>query len=453
MAAKPESDSATSLPTSIPGYYDNDEPAVSLPKGLGTDGFGSSIGVQPSTLRFNPTNPSIFTPDHTPPQSLPPLSSSPLHDPTTYSTNPGLEYVLSSLNNLSLPNTPILPRDRYDLNITRNPFHSHNHNLNLESKYLRTYYQNLQFCRKWTSHLISQLTGIPMTRNLTSTSPENFITTTSPSRTESLIKSDDSQLFPPRADYPNELTILTRQKHLLREDDLTTAKSELEALTTHLLSRPVLYTPQSSIPKTDTLLYRVHTATSKSPYDRTAGIRCSGWIDSLYTSDTADLRQTDGRAFQSHCNRDEVPSPYISVSTSVARLMRLPECQEEKEAESRVFVISLNRLRQLGIKAQSTNLYFDKFVISSGRKISRKNGGKNHQYEDGVSYVTDTHWLVEEWIPDQAIVSEMDRGEFLKIAERGGINWEVAREYPFKTELEAQKIDLEKWPKRDGRVE
>ncbi|KAF7917673.1 uncharacterized protein EAE98_010089 [Botrytis deweyae] len=462
---------------------------------------GSDFATQPSTPRHNPRNAFISTPDYTPPS----LSPSPpfrfsanitsesdlfisdfrassttkdkssndsvasllrsnngsyshsdltltfprtaMNDRTTSSTNPGSEYVLTSFGNISISNNSILTRDRYDLNITRNPFHPHSQKLNLESEDLRTYYQTLQFYRKWTSHLISHLTGIPITRNLTSTSPDNFITIHSPSRTHSL-KHDDPQLLPPRADHPNELTILTRQKNLIQENDLATSISQLEALIKHLLSLPLPHTPQNKNANTDTLLYRVHTATSQSTYSRSYGFRCSGWIDSLYTSGVTDERQADGRAFQSHCNRDKVPSPYISVSTSIARIMRLPECHKEKEAGSRVSVISLNRLRQLGIKAQSTSLYFDEFVYSSGGKISRKNGDKDHLYEDGVSYVTDTHWLVEEWIPDQAIVSEMDCEEFFKIADRGGINREVARKYPFKTELEALTIDLEKWPER-----
>ncbi|TGO55877.1 hypothetical protein BCON_0085g00280 [Botryotinia convoluta] len=309
MTAKLESDFAILLSASLPGNNDNDEPAIPLPKDLSTHGFVSSIGVQPSTPRFNPKNTFILTPEHTPP----PLSSSPFS------------------------------RSSADITSESNPF----------------------------------ISGFGAS------------STTDP---------------------PSE--------HIKDSN-------------------------------TDTLLYRVHTATSKSPYDRTTGIRCSGWMDSLYNFSVTDERQTDGRAFQSHCNRDEVSSPYISVSTSVARLMRLPECKEN-QAESRVFVVSLNRLRQLGIEAQSTDSYLKKFVASSGEKMYKKNGGFNHKYENGVSYVTDTHWLVEEWIPDQAIVSEMNCGEFFKIAEREGIKMEVARKNPFETELEALKIDLEKWPKRDG---
>lgn len=322
MATKSEPNFANSSPPPLPQNYDKNEPAVSLPKGLGTDGLGLSIGAQPSTPRLNPKNTSIITPEHTPPQSLRPLSSSSQHNATNYSTDPGLECVLSPLNKLSLSNTPILPRDGYEEN------------------------------------------------------------------------------------------------------------------------------------NTDTLLYRLQTATSKSTYSRSYGFRCSGWIDSRYTSGVTSERQKNGRAFQAHCNDTHDPSPYISVSTSIARIMRLSGCQKEKQAGSRVFVISLNRLRQLGIKAQSTKDYLKNFVDSAGEKIYWQSwkDKKDKKDENRVSYVTDTHWLVEEWIPDQAIVSEMDCEEFLKIADREGISWADANDYGnyrFKEKLEPRKIDLEKWPKRN----
>ncbi|KAF7954767.1 uncharacterized protein EAE97_000026 [Botrytis byssoidea] len=318
----------------------------------------------------------------------------------------------------SSPPTPITTTSSENLILTLN------HDSNLKSEDLRPQYQTLQFYRKWTSHLISHLTGIPIIR------------TTPP--------------LSHRPDHPNEL-IPTHHLNQLPENELATAKSELEALVKHLLTLSLPCTPQIRNTSTDILLYRLHTATSKSTYSRSYGFRCSGWTDSLYASGVTSERQKNGQAFQAHCNATSNPSPYISVSTSIARLMKLPAWKKEEEADIRIFVISLNRLGQLGIKAQSTELYFNEFVNSPGGKISKKNGDKNHLYVDGVSFVTDTHWVVEEWIPDQAIVSEMNCEEFFNIADREGISWEDARNYSlkaFKAELEPRKIDLEKWPKR-----
>ncbi|KAF5879062.1 uncharacterized protein Bfra_006266 [Botrytis fragariae] len=336
MPARSEFSFAASLSTSLPGDNNNDGTAISPPKDLGTDGSVPSTGDQPSTPRFNSKNPFISTPDHTPPS--PPLS---LNEPTTSSTDPTSERMLSSFGKLSLSDS-FIP----------------------------------------TSPSITYLSKLD-------TSPDTPII-------------------------------------------------------------PFGHTLQNKENNTDTLLYRLQNATSKTNHSRSYGFRCSGWMDSLYTSGVTDERQADGRAFQSHCNFTFQPSPYISVSTSVARIMRLPQFKKEDEAKSRVFVISLNRLRQLGIKAQSTDKYLEKFVNSAGNQIYSKQWHGDDEYKCGVRYVTDTHWLVEKWIPDQAIVSEMDFGEFLKIAEREGITREVAKINSFITELDAQKIDLEKWPKRDG---
>ncbi|TGO34951.1 hypothetical protein BHYA_0175g00040 [Botrytis hyacinthi] len=375
-----------------------------------------SVTPAVESLQFFLNNLNLSTDQETGTPHAPRTSHIEITSPRPATSSPPIPITTTSSEN------PILTRNHEDVKATYTAPHLHNHDSNLKCEDLRTHYQTLQFYRKWNSHLISHLTGIPMIR-----------------------------AKPPlshRSDHPNELRILTHHLNQLPENELGIAKSELEALIKHLLSLPLLHTPQNKNGNTDTLLYCLHIGTSKSTYSRSYGFRCSGWIDSLYTSGITSERQKNGRAFQSHCNRAKVPSPYISVSTSVARLMRLPAWQEEEEAEIRIFVISLNRLRQLGIKAQSTDLYFNEFVNSPGGKISRKNGGKNHLYVDGVSFVTDTHWLVEEWIPDQAIVSEMDCEEFFKIADRGGINREDAQKHPFNKELEPRKIDLEKWPER-----
>ncbi|KAM0162133.1 hypothetical protein ACHAQE_003861 [Botrytis cinerea] len=429
MSATLESDSDT-LPSNftVEDNCNNVFPP-SPPKDFGTGGCAPSTGIRPSTPTPSSKNNSMPTPVHT----------------------PDSERLLSPWDNVSSSSRSkrgILHRDRYDLNYTRTSARLH-YILNLESENLRVHYQNLQFYRKWTSHLISHLPGITVTINLESTPPENHITTSPPSHTHSVIRNDDPYDFPPRADYLDEITILTRQKNLLQKNELVTAKSELHALTKHLISLPLPQIYQNKYNEADTLLYRVQTATSHSPYDRTTGIRCSGWVDSLYTSGVADKRERDGRAFQSHCNYTSNPSPYMSVSTSVARLMKFIEFRVDKEAESRVFVISLNRLKKLGIKAQSTEKYLKRFVNSLGVQKYEKCRGRGDIGENEVSFVTETHWLIEGWIPDQAIVSEMDCGDFWKIAEREGINRVAALKYLMDKEIEARKIDLEKWPKRD----
>ncbi|EDN94229.1 predicted protein [Sclerotinia sclerotiorum 1980 UF-70] len=205
----------------------------------------------------------------------------------------------------------------------------------------------------------------------------------------------------PRADYANEFAILTREEILLKKWEIDVAKAEMEALASVLLTRPL--PPLSSV-EPDILLYRAHTSETKSPYFRGIGIRCSSWQDSLII-DQPSKEQINGRAFQDHCNDAKKPSPYISVHTSVARLMKFIPLLRSHQVT--IFVISLNKLKQLGIKATCT--------------------------DDILT-----------------IVSEMGMQRFLEIAKDGGIDSEVIKREKSLTDSPFLKINigLEKWPVR-----
>ncbi|ESZ90429.1 hypothetical protein SBOR_9194 [Sclerotinia borealis F-4128] len=424
------------------------------------NGFGLSIGPLPPTPGPTPkttsTNTRIPSNDNSSPTPAPLLSSSqnsPAPPPafdllsiTTHASRSGnvtsvpdsaIFSTPNSVPNVTPSSTPAavqspLLRDRYDLNYDRTT--SYPPHLNSLSEFIRTHYQTLEFYRKWTSHFISQLSGVPNLRNTMTIAPAIFNGTTTASTTSTT--TSDPHFLPPRADHANEFEILICKKTLLKGWEIEVARAEMNALADVLLNRPLRH-PWSS--EDDKLLYRVHTSESKSPYSTTMGIRCSDWRSSLI-NDTPSERQRDGRAFQAHCNSTEDPSPYISVHTSVARLVKfLRSSHYDILPNSVVFVISLNRLKQLGIKATCTDEILDSF-----RPRYRKNGRKG--FEDGVSYVTDSHWLVEQWVPHQAIVSKMECSVFLDIAESEGISSHVsAKNYKLDPNLEARKIELGKW--------
>ncbi|KAJ8068608.1 hypothetical protein OCU04_002315 [Sclerotinia nivalis] len=401
------------------------------------DGSVSSNDFLPPTPEPTPKTTSTSTPNstHSTPISPAPLLSSQIPTPTP--TSPA-----------SLP-----PRDRYDLYYTRSVRPHRFRQLIDQSERIRTHYQTLEFYRKWTSHFISQLSGIPIIRN-TTTSPSIFDTTTT---TKSIVDPTLTNIESPRrADYVNELAILIRRESLLKQWEIDAAKAEMEALASLLLTRPL---SSSSFPKPDILLYRVHTSVhplkSKSPYSRDMGIRCSGWQDSLI-DDQPSEKQIYGRAFQAHCERTVEPSPYISVHTSIARLIRFITSfnlhHYPNDEDCTVFVISLNKLKQLGIKATCTD-----DILASFREKSWTNW-KGLPFPSRIRYVTNSHWLVDGWIPDQTIVSEMAVRRFLEIAKDGGIDSEVIEgmgELDNHSPLVKKKIGLEKWPVRwvEGRNE
>ncbi|KAF7864406.1 hypothetical protein EAF04_006540 [Stromatinia cepivora] len=135
------------------------------------------------------------------------------------------------------------------------------------------------------------------------------------------------------------------------------------------------------------------------------------------------------------------------VHTSVARLIKLiTSCnwhQYPENEDCTIFIISLNKLKRLGIKATCT----DAILNSYNKEYIRNRPGGRHP--NGISYVTNSHWLVEGWIPDQTIVSEMGVRRFLEIAKDGGIDSEVIEENEeWDKVLEKKKIGVEKWPVR-----
>ncbi|APA16002.1 hypothetical protein sscle_16g107720 [Sclerotinia sclerotiorum 1980 UF-70] len=326
------------------------------------------------------------------------------------------------------------PNDRYNLNYTHDS--TTLDYLNILSKDIPAHYQTLKFYRKWTSHFISQLFGIPIIRNAMSTSAP--ILDTSTITTSTINPTLTSFTLLPRADYANEFAILTREEILLKKWEIDVAKAEMEALASVLLTRPL--PPLSSV-EPDILLYRAHTSETKSPYFRGIGIRCSSWQDSLII-DQPSKEQINGRAFQDHCNDAKKPSPYISVHTSVARLMKFIPLLRSHQVT--IFVISLNKLKQLGIKATCT----DDILVSYKGKYRKS--PRIRRYENEVSFVTNSHWLIEGWIPDQTIVSEMGMQRFLEIAKDGGIDSEVIKREKSLTDSPFLKINigLEKWPVR-----
>ncbi|KAB8300512.1 hypothetical protein EYC80_000675 [Monilinia laxa] len=175
--------------------------------------------------------------------------------------------------------------------------------------------------------------------------------------------------------------------------------------------RTITSTSISWLREDDILLYRAHTPQSKSPYSPEEGFK------------------KNGRAFQAHCNAIPEPSPYISVHTSVARSVNfITKTELDTNPDAKVFVISLNLLEQLGITAKCTDLIFRSF----GARY-RKQG--YIKYENG------------------AIVAEMSMVEFLEVAKSEGISKEVLGRNgrSWDLNLEAQKIELHKWPGRTYR--
>ncbi|PQE29462.1 hypothetical protein CJF32_00003226 [Rutstroemia sp. NJR-2017a WRK4] len=285
--------------------------------------------------------------------------------------------------------------DRYDLRYDRSPSSSE---LNSTSAEIRTHYQTLEFLRKCTTHLIGVLSGVKIPRN------------------------PDHRAFPRRNDRPNERDTLLREKAKLNRWEIDVAQREVWELMCVILRGPSP-TVVGGMPMPDFLLYRVHNAQTKCMYDPRTGIRCSAWADTLLLDEVDD---PVGTRFRNHMNFSPYPSPYISVHASAARMVKLILSYGSSFTRDPLARV----LRKLGIEAWCSEDGIRRWGL-------RKGGGG-----DGlrVSYVTKSHWLIEGWVPEGAVVGEMRVGEFLDTAEKCGITRDRTMGAVWSEEVEARVI-------------
>jgi hypothetical protein len=136
----------------------------------------------------------------------------------------------------------------------------------------------------------------------------------------------------------------------------------------------------------------------------TLGYRCSGWNC---------FGEITNKVILDHMNGVEVPTPMISVQESPARLMVFLEkaiSNGDKDAVL-VEVFSLQMLEHIGILlVRSTDLCRDRGIPTT------------YDWKEGhAHYVTSTHWVIMNWIPEEAIMATMGVDEFLALARDQGV--------------------------------
>ncbi len=220
--------------------------------------------------------------------------------------------------------------------------------------------------------------------------------------------------FVPRRDAFNERNVLQERK--------MKAKHHRDALQTKLkkfLAAKVQSFKGSMGGDEDTLLYRVQVkrwtpATSSTPRRRSnkpsacewysLGYRCSGWNV---------FGEITNEEILNHMNGVEVPTSMISVQESPARLMvflKKAIMNGDNDA-TLVEVISLRMLQHIGVlHVRSTDLCHGRGIPTS---YDRKEGH--------ARFVTDTHWVIMNWIPEEALMRWMDVDSFLALAKDQGV--------------------------------
>ena len=220
--------------------------------------------------------------------------------------------------------------------------------------------------------------------------------------------------FVPRRDAFNERNVLQERK--------MEAEHHRDALQTKLkkfLAAKVQSFKGKMGGDDDTLLYRVQVncsipATSSTPLRRSnkpsacewhpLGYRCSGWNV---------FGEITNEAILSHMNGDPVPTSMISVQESPARLMVFLKkvIMNGDKDTTLVEAISLRMLQHIGVlHVRSTDLCHGRGIPTT---YDRKEGH--------AQYVTGTHWVIMNWIPEEALMRVMNVDSFLALAKDQGV--------------------------------
>lgn len=134
------------------------------------------------------------------------------------------------------------------------------------------------------------------------------------------------------------------------------------------------------------------------PYFPNLGVFPSNW-KRHDTPDPSAYRNN----FVNHLDRqDTSPTPFISISDSPARIIRFSKSEANVGENLEVLVIDAQKLHASGIPICRTTSMASALDIP--RRLPRT--------LEGVEFITDSHWLVDWWIPKECIETEMDITDF-----------------------------------------
>jgi hypothetical protein len=158
-------------------------------------------------------------------------------------------------------------------------------------------------------------------------------------------------------------------------------------------------TPSSEINEDELPYYRCYRGSpyktpSKSPYDQNLGVCCRGWKENA----SADSEMTATLVTQHLTRGDESSPPFISVTDSPGRVIKLSKSDKIQVNDSvTVFIINREKLRSLGAQCfRSTDIVRNLNIPTYSLKCVK-----------GVQFVTESHWLIYRWIPNECIETIM----------------------------------------------
>lgn len=147
------------------------------------------------------------------------------------------------------------------------------------------------------------------------------------------------------------------------------------------------------------VFYRYHLDSSKSEHKRNVGIVCPGWRK----GGSADAKITEDHVRQHLTKDDRSSPPFISVSDSPGKAYNIMKGKHRyRPGPGKVFIISRRKLQKMEVDSKSTIEIARDFGIE---KYSSKS-------PNGVHYISEFHWLIHRWVPEECIEREMSEYEF-----------------------------------------
>ncbi|PVH68232.1 hypothetical protein DL98DRAFT_632963 [Cadophora sp. DSE1049] len=195
----------------------------------------------------------------------------------------------------------------------------------------------------------------------------------------------------------------------LNNDRVSQALTKIQELSKEIVNfsnfAESMYMGMAEEEKEETALYRLQNNNSWCPVLYPLGIVCSDfWNLSFEKAPTKE-------DFRTHMNRQPKPTPHISVHERAERVVNMIKGPNGMYHDGLVFIIDKDILLRQNICLNRSNYILEGFNLPKSW----------YAEGEGVRFVTESHWLVNYWIPERAILGSVPIARFLEVTQEHGI--------------------------------
>lgn len=149
-----------------------------------------------------------------------------------------------------------------------------------------------------------------------------------------------------------------------------------------------------------------HERPSHSLWKPHLGVICPGWSENK----PADPEITESHVRKHLSDYIDTSCPFISISDDPARIQEIMRMHKSRTTDNAsILIISPINLQTMGIRYQRSTKHARELKLKPIYDSCR------------VKYATDSHWMVQRWIPENCIVGEMSISQFETFCVKKGI--------------------------------